>query len=348
MTTIAVMAEPDGPLDVESSAIRRAASAAGLAMPLARRLNWLLRGSRVIAMFQYPSSQVVSMTADEGRIYHRRSVNADRVACIAMIEQGTNSNAQITFKPSGGTTLTHVFPSTLTTTRWGSPSWSMWPFVGDLVNSGFQYHEVTWTNLRVRSLLVLEIPRDRLDSTSDTMVEYMGTGQSGLRSGRIISDGAAGGITDLLAAIASAHTETRRAGGGFLFPSANAWWAMAPWGGTENMFDVNLNTSGGGFKHQALQIREATTDVEYSTVFRARYVHTPDGESLLPSASVSLTSSETAVGVTKAVTDTWAWYVNDGVDVINIAADTEDTLILEGDTSAGDTELQVSSVQWVE
>jgi len=335
MSRIYVHPDPDGPLDAVASAIRRTASAAGLAAPLVRRANWLLRGSRVVAHYTYPST-VSQMETAAGRIYHRRSTNTTRLLLIALIERATSAAGTISFQPSGGATVTYEHALTGATTRWAYPAWSAWVRACDMSATGLQYHEIEWSNLVVREVLLLEVPRDQFDTDVDTCVEYQGPGYAGLRSGRMITDGGVGGVQDILGAIASARDATKRGGGGILLPDASAWYLYGPstWG---NIADAALGTSGFGFPHRARQVREATDAVELKVAWRAIYV----GDT---GAGFRLLSEETADAATAAMTTYWAWYT----DTVDVSSATTDYLYPQATADTAETTAYVSSIQWLE
>lgn len=339
MSRIYVHPDPDGPLDTVSSAIRRTASAAGLAAPLVRRANWLLRGSRVIAHYTYPSS-VTALETAAGRIYHQRSTNATRLLLVALIEKAATSGGVIAFTPAGGSQVAHYHALTGPTSRWSYPAWSAWVRAFDLVSTGLAYHQIEWSNLVVREVLLLEVPRDQYDTDVDTCVEYQGPGYAGLRSGRMITDGGVGGVQDILGAIASARDATKRSGGGILLPNGSAWGATGPltWG---NIADAALGTSEFGFPHRARQVREATVSVSVTVAWRAIYVYSGESSG---SASFRLLSKETADAATSAATDSWAWYT----DTVDVSSKTTDYLYPQVTVSDNDTKISVSSIQWLE
>ena len=335
MSLIHVQEVPGPALDTQMGAIRQVATGYGLALPVARRLNWLLaaRGC-VIGQYRWPST----VTSISSRIYHNASTNCARVGVIAIIERASAATGTISFTPSGGSAETSDHESTAATTRWGAPSWEAWYHDAPITASGVQYHTISWTDLIVRSLTVFEIPRDWLDTASDTMVDRRGSGYAGLEAHRLISEGTSAGINDLIAATASARDATTRHGPGIIIPDGSAW-SLTSSGAWANIADTALGTSDFGFAHRARYIRAATTSVAYTARIRARYQGTGTGDFRLVSGQTSDSISFTSL------TSSWAWYSPDASATLDIDCQDDDEITPEAQTTDGTTTVEVSSIQ---
>lgn len=343
MTREFVPAIPRGFQRKSASAIRAPAEASGLAQHVKERTNWLLaQGGSQVFNGAWPSS----VTAVTSRVYHRRSDDADRLLVVALIERAaTGQTGTLSFTPSGGSASSKTVTDDAATTPWGEPGWQIWYAAPTLVDTGLAYHTVTWTNLHVRGLLVLELARDVLDSAeSDKMLADRDGSYAGLSTGRFITEGSTGslsGIPDVLAAIALASGATKRHGGGIIMPDDAAWGTNAKaW---TNIADPTLGTSGFGFPHRARQLRSATTTVEHEVRIRARYT----GGSGSGDVRVRSEKGGDTVPFT-VVTSSWAWYAPDGGATLAIAADQDDTIVPEGIVTDGGTTVQVSSIQYLE
>ena len=344
MARVSVPAAPRGFQRRAASAIRAPASAADLALHAQERVNWCLsQGASVVFCGAWPSS----VTEVTSRIYHRRGVDADRLLVLAVIEHGGGAEApgSLTLTPSGGTKVELTTTDDTATTPWGSPSWSIGYLTPTLVDTGLKYHAIEWTDMIVRSLLVLEIARDVLDSAlSDVLVADRDGGYSGVVSSRMITEGSTGGLSgvpDILSAIASAFAATARHGGGVILPHALAWSTNSKtWA---NLADAALSTSGFGFLHRARQLRSSTTAVDHEVFIEARYAGgSGSGDARLRSDKGSDTVSFTGV------TSSWAWHSPDSSALLAIAANEDDRLCPEGIVDDAGTTLEVASVQWVE
>jgi hypothetical protein len=230
--------EPGGYRDEESSAVRSPAVAAGLPLPAAARLNWLLANGASLIFEQWWPDDGYDI---DSRVYHRRSVDATQLFVVALIENATASPGTLTITPSGGAAATLTTTDTAAATEWGDPGWQCWYAALPLVDAGFQYHTLVTSNLRLRYLGVFELVRSELDTASDTMVAMSDGSYAGLEAGRWICDGAAASVADILAAIASARDATKRHGGGVIFPPDTPWTVSGA--ALANLADTTLTTA---------------------------------------------------------------------------------------------------------
>lgn len=339
MTRLWVPEVPRGFRDAEASAIRAPAVAAALSLHAMDRVNWLLaRGASQICELYYPAS-ITSMAS--GRIYHRRSANCTRLLLVALVEKASGSTPTFTFTPSGGAAVSLPFdPSTAATDRWSYPGWQSVVAAIPLSAAGLQYHTVSWSDLIVRVLALYEMPRDSLDTATDTMVAPRDGAYAGLEAGRMICDGSAAGIPDLLAAIASAKDATKRHGGIWLYPTSTPWTVSS--GAWANLADGSLGTSGFGFLHRARRVRSATTTVDYEVRVWARYTGANTGDMRIRSSVGGGTVSFTSL------TNAFAWHSPDAAATLAVAADSDDTIIPEGITDDVATDVECASIQFLE
>lgn len=338
MTRLLVPEDPGGYRTAEDSAIRSPAVAAGLPLPAAARLNWLIsHGASLVFEQWWPAVSSLS-----SRIYHRRSVNARRLFVVALIERATAAPGTLTITPSGGAAATLSTDDVASASAWGDPGWQCWYADLPLVAAGLQYHTLVTSQLLVRYLGVWELTRGELDTASDTMVELASGSYAGLEAGRWICDGAVGSVQDILAAVASAEDATKRHGGGVIFPDSTPWSKTGLVEG--NIADPTLTTSGFYFPFRARRIRSATTYVSYEVRIRAR-CDTEGG----PNGTFRLSSSGTldSVVFTK-IPSAWSWLSPDGGATLDVDADADDHLTPTGYTDDAGAAVQVSSIQWLE
>lgn len=340
---IRISFDPGPYLDQQAGSITAPGQATFLPLPALSRLHWLLAAQQgVVFQSAYPQSLITSMSADEGHVFHLPSANCDRILVIALIENATSDPGTITVTPTNGTgastSVTHSY--TGATSRWSRPSWSGAFIPATLIGSGIQYHKVTWTNLVVRHLALLEIPRTLLDPAADVAVAMRGGSFAGFESGRMITEAANGGLNDLLGAIASANAETRRHVGGIMLSDIYAW-SVASKDVWANIADPSLLTSGFGFRHKARRVRSATTKVDYTVRVRARY----NGGMGTGQMQVRSTSGSVSFS---ALTNIFAWHSPDAAGTLTVDAQADDTLIPEAKSTDVLTSVQVSSIQILE
>ena len=342
MSVVHIPEGPPGYRDDDASAIRAPASAGGLVLPAAAMANWLLaHGASVVAQMYFPSGKGIS--AMNTRVYHRRSADCDRLVMVPLIRYA--SGAQPTFKVtiSGKSQVDIEFDeSTTETTAWGDPCWQRPITVFELSANGFQYHAVEWSNLYVSSIMWFEMPRDLLDTAlSDTLVEIDYGAYAGLISDRMITDGSRAGVPDILAGVASAKTATKKHGGGWWAPDDSPW-SVAASGIWSNIADTAMSTSGFYFPHRARKVLSNDTVQSYEVRIRARYTGTGTGDFRLSSTYGSDTVSFTSL------TSGFAWYAPDSAAALDLAAGTHDKITPEAQTTDSGTDVEVSSIQWIE
>ena len=335
MVDIRIPEAPPGDFNADSAAIKAAATSIVLAQPLADMVNWLIASKQgVIFSGAWPAT----VDALSSRIYHNPSVNCDRILVIAVIEKAAQAGGTIDVTPDdgGGTGISRDMDDTTATFQFTAPIWRVWMETADLVDQSDQYHTVVWSDLIVRSLMVLEVPRGLLDPSSDTAVALRSGSYSGLLSGRMITDSAVGTWEDILTGIASARTATKRHGSGVMFPDALPW-SLTSSGAYANIADAALGTVPAfGFRHQARAVDSATTQVTYTCNLRAR----SNGTGL---ADFKLVGTKDSFAIT-SLGSSWAWYTSE----IDIAADAVDLLEPDGQTDDGTTAIAVSSIQFRE
>lgn len=312
-----------GPLlDTASSAIRAVPRAAGLSLPLAARVNWLL-AARKGSFFRQSYPSTISALSD-GEIWFRRSGNCDRLLVLALFEQSPGGAGVFTVIPDSGASVSADYLDTAAGTRWGDPDWGSWWGVVPLITNGVQSLWVEWSDLIVRHLMVAEIPRSELDPAPDDAVALRAESYAGLEYDRMITDGLSGGVPDVLDRITDARDATDRHLGGLLLPDASAWAAtsVGAWG---NLMDAALNTVDGGWLHRARQVRSSDTVVTYQLKFRARVTGT--GTANLRFRAASGDSATVALG------GAWGWTT----DTLDLDATADDTVYVEAETSDATT-----------
>ena len=164
---------------------------------------------------------------------------------------------------------------------------------------------------------------------------------AGFESGRMVTEANAAGLTDLLGAISSSNSETRRHVGGIMLPDASAW-SVTSAGAWTNMADPFLLTTGFGFQHRARRVRAATTSVAYTARIYARYHGTGTGQIRIRSTGTGGSISFTGLG------PGWGWYAPDAAATLPVDATADDTLIPEGQTTDGTTTVELASAQLME
>ena len=343
MSLVWVPENPGEELDRESGSIRSVAASGSFSMPLAGRLNWLLAARGATIFRQFYSSYITTMAATEGRVYHQCSPNCTRILVLALVEKATSASGSVSVTPSdgAGSTFTTNFTDTTATTRWGSPGWTLIAIPADLTKTGWQYHVVSWTDLAVREISVHELPRTVLDPSSDTAVGFRSGAFAGLEIERMITEASNAGLSDLLAAVASAKPATARHMGGVLFPDTYRW-SVSSSGSYANLADSSLGTSGFGFLHRARQLRSGDTSVSYRVVFRARESGGAAADVRVRSNGTGDTASATSLGAA------FAWVTPDAGDRLDVDCTADDTIYLEGQTNKAWNYSQCSSIQLVE
>ena len=335
MVDLRISESPPGDFIADAAAIKAAATSIGLAQPLADMVNWLLASRQGVVFSGGWPTTVENLSS---RIYHNPSVNCDRILVIAVIEKAAQAGGVLTITPDdgGGTAISVEVDDTTATTQFASPIWQTWMATAELVDQSAQYHTVVWTDLIVRSLTVLEVPRGLLDPSSDTAVALRAGPYSGLLSDRMITDSAVGTWEDILTGIASARTATKRHGSGVMFPDALPW-SLTSAGVFGNIADAALGTVPAfGFRHQARAVDSATTQVTYTCKLRAR----SNGTGL---ADFKLNGTKDSFTI-KSLGSSWAWYTSE----LDVAADAVDLLEPDGQTDDGTTAIAVSSIQYME
>lgn len=330
---------PEGPggfFDPEAGTIRTRASGVGLALPAVHRANWLLGlGQGVVFSGAWPTS----VEDLDSRIYHRRSENCDSIGVLALIESaGAGGSGSLAITPSGGAAVTYTHDDVATTDPWTDPTWAMWIAPIGLTDTGLAYHTLVTSNLRVRRLLVWELSRDTLYSAaSDVMCELRDGAYTGFEGGRMITEGATGGLADLYAAIISAADNTRRHPGGFIFPDAAAWAKCSKdaWG---SIGAAETGMSAFYWPTRARKLRSGTTEVAHEVRVRARLVGTGDGDLRLRSGATGDSVSFTSLGAA------WGWYAPDGAELLDIDC-AGDELYPEVYCDALSVDVEVASIQ---
>lgn len=327
---------PPGNFDPAASAIRAPVSAIGLAQPVIDLVHWLLaRGQSAIWQGAYPPS----INGMDSRIYHRPSPNCERVVLLALFEGSAESGTgEISITPDDGAgteVSAATVVSTGTTTRYGDPFWQAAVLVADLVDTDEQYHRIVWSDLVVRVAALFEVPRNSLDPAVHYAVAHRDGTYAGFDTGRQITDGADAGLTDLLAAIATAKDGVTRHMGGILLPDASAW-SLASSGAWANVADGSLGTSGFGFRHRSRQLDDDVSKVSMTARVRARYTGSGTGQLRLRGADDTLTFS--------SLTSSLAWYSGS----INVSSDGDDEIFPEVNTTDGTTSVEVASIQLYE
>jgi hypothetical protein len=334
MTDVRISERPPGDFNSESSAIKAAASAIGLAIPLAEMTNWLLAAKgAVIFSGDYPTTT----TAVSSRVYHRPSANCDRILIIAVIEKASQAGGTITVTPDdgGGTAVSYTTDTTAASNQFTDPLWQLWVTTADLVDTSEQYHTVVWTDLIVRSLTIMEMPRGLLDPSTDTAVAFRDGANSGLFAGRMITDGSSASMIDIFTGIASAKTATKRNGGGVMFGDATPW-SLTSSGSWGNIADPFVGTSGFYFRHKARQVDSATSEVTYTGRVRAKYKGTGTGQLVLSGAKATLSFL--------TLSSSYAWYSG----TWNVAADATDLIYPLAKTTDGTTAVAVTAIEFYE
>ena len=335
MVDIRISEQPPADFSSEASAIRSAATAVGLAIPLAELANWCLAGkASVIFSGGWPST----VSALSSRIYHKPTVNCERIVIIAVIEKANQAGGRITITPDdgGGPAVSYDLDDDDARSQFSVPIWHKWVATADLVDQSEQYHSVVWTDLIVRSLTILEMPRDLLDPSSDTAVSFRDGPNSGLFAGRMITDDTDASIIDILTAIGSAKTNTRRHGGGIMLPDSSPWSLVSngAWG---DIADSYLGTSGFGFQHKARQVDSATVTVKYTGRVRAKYKGTGTGDLVISGEKATLSF----IG---SLSDVWEWHTG----TFKIDAGATDTLKPLVKTSDGTTAVAMTDFDYYE
>lgn len=339
--SVPIVYAPPGSIDTQNGAIRAPVSAGKLLRPSAALLNWLLQVCKQGLIFH--GSWGASVTAMSTSIYHCRSVNCNHVLFVALVERSTYAQGgTLTFTPVSGSPITETFYDTSTpSSRFPGDSrgWAVYAVVAPVDHSGFFGHGLAWTNLVVRTAMLMELPSALLDyDDGDTIIESFYGSYAGLQAGRHLTDSPAAGVPALLSATEAARDGTRRHFHPLVVPDGSAWShsSSGTWG---NMMDGVFGTSNGYIPHEGRQIRAASTVVNYDARVRARYTGTGTGDLRIRSGtdSISFTS----------LTGSWAWHEPDS-GALDIDAGTTDQVIVECQTTDGTTDVEVSSIQLVE
>lgn len=335
-------------LNSEAAKIRRPASSTEFMQPLVNRVNWLHAAQKgLIFHGAWINETALGVSADlDSRIYHRQSLNCDRIGVLAIVENAEESTGgYLNIQASAGSTGEEI---DFYTDQDSSASmaqdanlWQIWFKTAETAGTGVQYHTIQTTNLNLRYLALFEMPRELLDPATENVVKEINGSYSGILNGRMICDDATSngaGLLSLYTLIASAEAATDRQGGGFIIPPAKPWYTAST--SLANLADGKLGTSDFTFKHRAREVRNGTTEVTYQVYFHIA-LERDEGDTATYRFESSGTSDYAEVTTSS---NSWNWQT----DEVTVDVTANDDLKLRGMTDDATNKANLISCQWFE
>lgn len=335
---------PPGPTYSEDFAIRSPLSAGRFFQPSRKLLNWLLQVCKQGNIFSAYFPATVSSVGT--RCYHRPSSNCSHVLFLFLVERSTYAPGGFITVGKGSPVTQYFYDTSVPASRFPGEDdergWGIWAaLVPQHGTAGLDYYTILWTNVVVRHVMAMELPRYLCDFDSgDEIVELHIAGGSGFRPGDFVSDSDEAGVYALLQAAYDARLSTKRHCTPLVIADANAW-SLASSGAWGNMMDSPLATSSGFFRHQGRYLRQALAYETYDVMVRARYTGTGSGDLRVRSATMADTVTFTSL------TSSFAWYAQDSGS-LSIDGSASEQIYIECQTTDGTTNVEVASVQLIE